>query len=129
MKNISNFSYRKLPSKYGSLRTRNMTYFALPAISGILIGLLIIYIGGLPHKWILVLGILCFLPVLVITIGSLERTIQFLLIFSLSMKMDVYVGFLDRYIDIKPGIPINITTIFIIILFTISGASLYQQGK
>jgi len=91
----------------------------LTILSAICLGAIIFVVGGLPYKWIFILILSGVFLIFVIAIGSLERALQALLIFSLSTIMDVSLGWSHTYATLKPGIPITLTSIILIALYSL----------
>ena len=93
--------------------------FSLMALIGVLMGAVILLIGGLPYKWVfaIVATAVC-LPLLVVAIGSLQKALVAILIFSLSIGMDVHLGFSDKYATLQSGVPISLTSLLLLCLYT-----------
>ena len=87
------------------------------AIIGLSLGVGILLVGRFPNKWIFVLAAVCCFPLLVVALGSLEKALVALLIFSLSMIMDVNLGFSDKYATIQRGMPITLTSLLLLSLY------------
>lgn len=88
-------------------------------LSAICLGTIILFVGGLSNKWVFVLILAGSFPVFVVAIGSLERALQAFLIFSLFATMDVRPGWSEHYATLKPGIPITLTSIILLALYTL----------
>jgi len=86
---------------------------------GTLLGCIILYICGLADRWIFVMTAAGLFPVYVLAIGSFERSLLALLVVSLSMKMDIYLGYSESYTILKPGIPISLTIIVLLGVYII----------
>jgi O-antigen ligase len=97
--------------------SRNAGGLAVAAGGGTLIGLMILVATGSSLKWVLVLTAVSCLPVMVLVLGSLTRTIQALLIFSLSMTLDIFLGYSDRFVETRPGVPVSLTAILLLCLY------------
>ena len=105
-------------SVHGDLIHRNaFPAFAFVTILGLVLGTFVTFAGGLPYKWVFVLAAAGCFPLLVVGIGSLEKALVALLIFSLSTAMDVHPGFSDKYATLQPGIPISLTAVLLLALY------------
>jgi len=91
--------------------------FVLTAFSAVCLGAIILVFGSLSYKWVFVLVFSGFFLIFVVAMGSLERALQALLIFSLFTIMDVNPWLSDRYATLKQGIPITLTSIIIVVLY------------
>jgi O-antigen ligase len=96
---------------------RNAGGLAVAAGGGMLIGLIILVATGSSLKWVLVLTAVGCLPVMVLGLGSLTRTFQALLIFSLSMTLDIFLGYSDKFVETRPGVPVSLTAILLLCLY------------
>ncbi|MHC4216171.1 MAG: O-antigen ligase family protein [Planctomycetota bacterium] len=91
--------------------------FCLVAIMGIIYGTFIFQAGGLAPKWFLVVSAPMFFIILCKILGSLQKTMLALLIFSLSILMDVHLGFSDKYASLQSGMPISLTSLLLLGLY------------
>jgi O-antigen ligase len=103
--------------RYGEF-SKGFPSFLILSILGIVYGLFIFIIGGLASKWLLVVAAPVFFLILYKIIGSLQKTMFALLVFSLSVLIDIQVGFSDRYATIQLGIPITLTSLLLIGIYT-----------
>ena len=110
----------------GTLGKTSIT-FSLVAILGVILGVFIIYAGGLAYKWAFVIAIAGCFPLLVIAMGSLKRALEFCLILSLSMHLDIYPWFSERYQERVLGVPVTLTGILLFALFVLWAIRLFQK--
>lgn len=92
---------------------------AVPAglFGGALLGLLILLASGSSLKWLLILTAMGCLPVLLFVLGSMTTVFEALLIFSLSMSLDMFFGFSDRFVETRPGVPVSLTALLLLCLY------------
>lgn len=100
------------------LLSKDSLMVPIVAILGVCLGAVILLVGRFPNKWIFVLAAGGCFPLLVVALGSLEKALVALLIFSLSMVMDVYPWFSDKYATLQPGMPITLTSLLLLSLYT-----------
>lgn len=96
---------------------KRILMFMLVALFGIIVGAFLTFAGGLPYKWVFTITVAGCFPILMIAMGSLKRALQALLIFSLSMNMGVHIGYSDKYLNVDPGIPINLPILILLALY------------
>lgn len=92
---------------------------ALPigALGGVLLGAAIVVASGVSTPLILVLGAAGCLPLIFLLLGSMTRGLRALLILSLMLTFDVYVGYSDRFQTVRPGVPITLTALVLVCLY------------
>jgi putative inorganic carbon (hco3(-)) transporter len=93
--------------------------YPLSMAFGTLSGCLILAITQLPTKWIIVTGVASCFPILLLVTQSLTKALLFILILSLSMKMDFYLGYSEAYVHVKPGVPISLASIVVILAYAV----------
>jgi len=91
--------------------------FSLVALMALGLGACFVLAGGLPYKWVFVLTAAGCFPLLVIALGSLKKALVLLLILSLSMQMDVHLGYSDKYAVLKPGVAITLKSLLLLGLY------------
>jgi len=109
-----------------SLHTR-YPIIVITLLSGILLSALILFVIRLPGKWIFSLVLVVFFPLFVVIIGSLERSLQAVLIFSLSATIDVNPGWSEAYTALTPGVSIPFTSIILLFLYILWLARIYLR--
>ena len=102
--------------------------FVPTAFIGICFGTAILLVGGLSNKWVFVLILAGSFPIFVVAIGSLERALQTLLIFSLFTTMNWNPWWSDSYRILKPGMPIDLTSIILLALYILWLCSIYSRS-
>ena len=65
----------------------------------------IIFLGGLPSKWVVVLTLVACFPFLVISVGSIRKVLMLFLVFSFSVEMVFYPFYSDTQIGIRVSLP------------------------
>ena len=100
--------------------TLNKTFliFVLVALLGIVLGAFLAFAGGLAYKWIFGIAAAGCFPLLVVAMGSLNKALVALLIFSLSMQIDVSPWWSEKYATLQPGMPITLTGLLLLVLYT-----------
>lgn len=93
-------------------------------LAGVLLGGVIL-LAGSSLKGVLVLVAVGCLPLLLLVLGSMTSVLRGLLIFSISMSLDIYPGFSDRFVETLPGVPISLTAMLLVALF---GFGLLEAG-
>ena len=89
-------------------------------------GLAIVFLGGLPNKWVFVFAMAGIFPLFILFVGSTRKAFHALLVFSLSAVIDVHLGFSDEYAQIRPGIPIALTSLCLLAVFVLGAV---QRGN
>lgn len=84
---------------------------------GFILGITILFMGGLPYKWIFVISSAACFPLFAAAIGSVKRALETLLILSFGMLVDVNIGFTDKYSDRIWGTPITFTFVLLVCLY------------
>lgn len=85
-----------------------------------MLGLLILAAAGSSLKWLMIVTAAGCVPALLLVLGSLTRVLQALLVFTLSMSLDFYLGFSDRFAETRPGVPLTVTAILLCGLYGLS---------
>ena len=86
---------------------------------GIILGVSILAITTLPLKWLIVYFAAGFFSVVLFITRSLNRVVLFLLILSLTMKIDFYLGYSEAFETVKPGVPISLSSIVLILAYAV----------
>lgn len=86
---------------------------------GAALGVALLIAAGVSPTWLLLVAAAAPLPAYFIVVGSVTRGLQSLLILSLSMSFDVFVGYSDHYAMVRPGIPITLTGLILLVLFVV----------
>jgi hypothetical protein len=97
------------------------------ALMGLLLGAFILRAGGLSYKWTFVIAAAGCFPLFVIAMGSLKRALEFCLILSLSMNVNVYPWFSNRYQELVFGVPFTLTSIILLGLYGLWLVRLYSE--
>ncbi len=100
---------------------------SLRALMGLLLGAFILRAGGLSYKWTFVIAAAGCFPLFVIAMGSLKRALEFCLILSLFMNVNVYPWFSNRYQELVFGIPFTLTSIILLGLYALWLVRLYSE--
>jgi len=96
------------------VHNKTLQLFSLVALLGLCLGVAMPHAGELAYKWVFVVVLMGCFPVFVVTIGSLKKALEALLIFSLSMQMDFHPWYSDQY---APGMPITLTGLLLLALY------------
>ena len=76
-----------------------------------------IVLAGLPPKWLFVPAAAGCFCLLLAAVGSLRKALMAFLIFSLSMDLGVSIGYSDRYVPLRTGIPIPMTSLLLLAIY------------
>jgi O-antigen ligase len=98
-------------------RTGHAPWALTAGALGVLLGVAVLWAGRVSATWVLLVGAAGCLPLLFLLLGSMRQAFRALLILSLTMTLDVFIGYSDRFQTVRPGVPITLSALVLVCLY------------
>ncbi len=92
-------------------------HLPLGVLGGVLLGAAVLGASRVSVTWMLVLAAAACLPLCFLLLGSITKVFRVLLVLSLAMSFDIFLGYSDRYQTLRPGVPITLTALVLVGLY------------